>query len=131
MSRIKDLFAIENGDDDLVPSEDNTMLSDYEKAVQKKITAELSDIKKGMLDVAEFGVGTDDEGHEEIYFENFYNLCHSVAERYIEEPIEEEQVDLNDEQFTLLNAWVGDWLADVLADWETEQCDEAKQNIKE
>lgn len=130
MSRIKDLFAIENGDDDLAPVEDNATLGDYEQAVQKKILDNISDIKKDMLDVAEFGVGIADEGYEEIYFENFCNLCHSTAELYLGELVEEQHVDLSDDDFEHLNTWLGDWLADELADWETEQCEEVASDTK-
>lgn len=130
MSRIKDLFAVENGDDDLVPVEDNTTLGDYEQAVQKKILDNISGIKEEMLKEADFGVDTDDNGNEEICFENFYSLCHSTAEWYLGELIEEQHVDLSDTDFELLNVWLGDWLADELADWETEQCEEVADDNK-
>lgn len=118
MSKIKDLYAIESGIDDLMPVEDH--IGDYERKLHDNILANIKDVKDDIARNAQYTSGTDDEGHEETYFENFYGLCHSIAEEYLGSLIEDQHLDLSDDDYDNLKTWVGDWLADELADYESE-----------
>lgn len=119
MSKIKDLYAIENGIEDLMPVGE-THIGVYERVLHSNIITDIDKVKDDIRERAEYRTGEDDEGHSEIYFENFYGLCHSIAEDYLCSLIENQHLDLSDDDYDDLKTWVGDWLADKLADYESE-----------
>lgn len=131
MSKIKDLYAIENNIDDLMPiaNDDETMVG-YRRELCRILQNNISEIKQDMQNLAEFGVG-EEYGHIEVYFENFCGLCYSMTENYLDELIASEHIDLTNEQYDELSAYVGDWLADVLADWEQEMIDDYAADSKD
>lgn len=128
MSKIKDLYAIENGIDDLMPVDDPKttaiarlhVISKVVEDVKKNITDHINDVKAQLLYYSEIETGTDDEGHVEYYFENYYNLCHEEAIDYIDCYIEQNHLDVNEMEYEDTVNVVGDWLADELADYESE-----------
>lgn len=136
MSRIKDLYAIENGIEDLMPIEELAKkaaedLEDYYNAIKKVMTEKIEGIKTRLYDESEFSEGFDDEGHKELYFENFYGLCHMIAQDYTDEYIEDQHIDLTDKAYDELRTWLGDWLADTLADYESECIHDYLDAVKE
>lgn len=130
MSKIKDLYAIENGIDDLMPVEEKH-IGDYERAVQDMIVKDIEDIKKQLEDGAEYRMNKDDEDHDEVIYENYYGQCHGVAEDYLCKLIEEQHIDLSDDDFNTLHTWLGDWLADELAYFEAECVDNMRKEYEE
>ena len=69
---------------------------------------------------AEYDAGKDDEGHTEWYFENFTDLCKQVVNGALDNLIEEEHLDISDETYNRAIEYGRDWLADTLADFESE-----------
>lgn len=138
MSRIKDLYAIENGIDDLMPvdnpvekaEESAKKFDGYFEAIKASIIKDLAEIKEEILDEGKYSSGVDDEGNTEFYFENFYGLCHSQSEYYTEKYIEAQHLDITDMEYELLCLWVGDWLANYLADFEAICLDVVREDAK-
>ena len=62
----------------------------------------------------------DDDGHTEWYFENFEDLCEQVVNGALDNLIEEEHLDISDETYNRAIEYGRDWLADTLADFESE-----------
>ena len=69
---------------------------------------------------AEHDAGKDDEGHTEWYFENFEKLCEQAVNGALDNLIEEEHLDISDETYNRAIEYGRDWLADTLADFESE-----------
>ena len=115
MSRIKDLLAEEQNIDDL-------------KRPLYQVLGEMAYVKAKNWDGirscfrnnAEYGAGKDDEGHTEWYFENFTNLCERAVNGALDKLIEEEHLDISDETYNRAIEYGKDWLADTLADFESE-----------
>ncbi len=127
MSKIKDLLAEQENIDDLKP------LSPYD-AVMWNIKQDLDDIIKEFRERAEFTAGTNDDGYEEVYFENFCDLCEEVAGEYLSEYAlthRAEMHKLNGVEYNLLRDKLRDNLADLLADIESEIINDAEENSKE
>lgn len=139
MSKIKDLYAAVEGIDDLAPThytkefaaavaqEDERRAVDYifNKGKQFK------DTYNWFRDKAEFGCGYDDEGHKEIYFENFTELCGQAAMELTDSFIQEQHFDMDDEQYDRITGKVGDLLADYYADMESEIIKDYEDDQKE
>lgn len=128
MSKIKDLYAIENGIDDLMPVDDPKttaiarlhVISRVVEDVKKNITDHINDVKAQLLYYSEIETGTDDEGHVEYYFDNYYSLCHEEVIDYVDYYIEQNHLDINEMEYEDTVNVVSDWLADFLADYESE-----------
>ena len=115
MSRIKDLLAEEQNIDDLkrpLYQEIGEMI--YVKAKN------WDGIRSWFRSNAEYDAGKDDEGHTEWYFENFEDLCEQVVNGALDNLIEEEHLDISDETYNRAIEYGRDWLADTLADFESE-----------
>ena len=135
MSKIKDLLAEELNIDDLKPIRSRQTTTRYDKAfyyvMQKEIikrigemiytkTLHANDLRRWLRARAEYEAGKDDEGHTEWYFENFENLCEQAVTHTLDKLIEEEHLDISDETYNRAIEYARDWLADALADFESE-----------
>ena len=116
MSRIKDLLAEEQNIDDLKRPFYQTL---GEMAYVK--AKSWDGIRSWFRSNAEYDAGKDDEGHTEWYFENFLDLCKQVVNGALDNLIEEEHLDISDETYNRAIEYGRDWLADTLADFESER----------
>lgn len=115
MSKIKDLYAEVNDIDDLK----QPLYQKLGEIIYAK-TLHAKDLRHWLRVRAEYEGGKDDEGHTEWYFENFENLCEEAVNYTLDKLIEEEHLDLNDEEYNQIIEYARDWLADALADFESE-----------
>ena len=115
MSKIKDLLAEEQNIDDLKQPLYQTL---GEMAYVK--AKNWDGIRSWFRSSAEYDAGKDDEGHTEWYFENFLDLCEQVVNGALDNLIEEEHLDISDETYSRAIEYARDWLADALADFESE-----------
>lgn len=130
MSKIKDLLAIKEGIDDLMPEPhkyDKAFYDAVQQADIKRIgeqvyakTLHMSNLRSWMRANAEYGTGKDEDGHTEYYFENFEDLCEQACEGNLMDYIEDQHLDLTDEEYSKILYYARDWLADALSDFESE-----------
>lgn len=115
MSRIKDLLAEVENIDDLKPPM-------YQKLGEQAFVKAKNweGIRDWFRSNAEYGAGTDDEGHTEYYFENFLDLCDEACTQTLDQIIEDQHLDIDDTTYTMAIDYAKDWLADTLADFESE-----------
>ena len=115
MSRIKDLLAEEQNIDDLK----RPLYQELGEMIYVKAKS-WDGIRSWFRSNAEYDAGKDDDGHTEWYFENFLNLCEQVVNGALDKLIEEEHLDISDETYNRAIEYGRDWLADTLADFESE-----------
>lgn len=115
MSRIKDLLAEEQNIDDLK----RPLYQELGEMIYVKAKS-WDGIRSWFRSNAEYDAGKDDEGHTEWYFENFTDLCRKVVNGAMDNLIEEEHLDISDETYNRAIEYGRDWLADTLADFESE-----------
>lgn len=140
MSKIKDLLAIKEGIDDLMPEPhkyDKAFYDAVQQADIKRIgeqvyakTLHMSNLRSWMRANAEYGTGLNDEGHEEVYFENFEDLCEQACEGNLMDYIEDQHLDLTDKEYSDILYYARDWLADALSDFESECIQDAMMDDK-
>ena len=130
MSKIKDLYAIEEGIEDLMPV-NKPSIDVIVGAVVKHVTAKSQDVYNYLYENAELGRGYDDEGHPEIYFENFTAICDDLADMAIEHIMEDWQLDLTHDEYRQVLRKASDILADTYADYESEIIEQLKKDAKE
>ena len=130
MSKIKDLVAIAEGIDDLMP-EPHKYGKDFAEAVRQADIKRMSEqvyaktlhrenLRSWLRANAEYEAGEDENGHTEYYFENFEDLCEQACEGNLMDYIEDQHLDLTDEEYSKILYSARDWLADTLADFEEE-----------
>ena len=115
MSRIKDLLAEEQNIDDLK----RPLYQELGEMIYVKAKS-WDGIRSWFRSNAEYDAGKDDEGHTEWYFENFTDLCEQAVNGALDNLIEEEHLDISDETYNRAIEYGRDWLADTLADFESE-----------
>lgn len=115
MSRIKDLLAEEQNIDDLK----RPLYQELGEMIYVKAKS-WDGIRSWFRNNAEYDAGKDDEGHTEWYFENFEKLCEQAVNGALDNLIEEEHLDISDETYNRAIEYGRDWLADTLADFESE-----------
>lgn len=115
MSRIKDLLAEEQNIDDLK----RPLYQEIGEMIYVKAKS-WDGIRSWFRNNAEYDAGEDDDGHTEWYFENFLDLCKQVVNGALDNLIEEEHLDISDETYNRAIEYARDWLADTLADFESE-----------
>ena len=115
MSRIKDLLAEEQNIDDLK----QPLYQKLGEMIYVKAKS-WDGIRSWFRSNAEYDAGKDDEGRTEYYFENFEDLCKQVVNGALDNLIEEEHLDISDETYNRAIEYGRDWLADTLADFESE-----------
>ena len=115
MSRIKDLLAEEQNIDDLK----RPFYQELGEMIYVKAKS-WDGIRSWFRSNAEYDAGKDDEGHTEWHFENFENLCEQAVNDALDQLIEEEHLDISDETYNRAIEYGRDWLADALADFESE-----------
>ena len=115
MSRIKDLLAEEQNIDDLK----RPLYQELGEMIYVKAKS-WDGIRSWFRNNAEYDAGKDDEGHTEWYFENFLDLCKQAVNGALDNLIEEEHLDISDETYNRAIEYGRDWLADALADFESE-----------
>lgn len=130
MSKIKDLYAIEEGIEDLMPV-NKPSIDVIVGAVVKHVTAKSQDVYNYLYENAELGHGYDDEGHPETYFENFTAICDDLADMAIEHIMEDWQLDLTHDEYRQVLRKASDILADTYADYESEVIKELVQATKD
>lgn len=91
------------------------------------IREHIGEIKEDISKSAEYGAGIDDEGHPEVYLENFLALCEENVGYYIVQCDDQ----LDDEQYAYVLEYLTSKLADVLADYESELCEEVLNRTKD
>ena len=130
MSKIKDLYAIEEGIDDLMPVQKPDYKYVAEQAV-KHITAKSEDFRNYLWENMEVATDYDDEGHESPCFENFWDLCGREAEDAVEQVIEDQEIDLSDHDYKQAvdkaHAIIGDAYADLESELLKEYIDAAQE----
>ena len=115
MSKIKDLLAEEQNIDDLK----QPLYQKLGEMIYVKAKS-WDGIRSWLRARAEYDAGKDDDGHTEWYFENFENLCEQVVNGALDKLIDEEHLDISDETYNRAIEYARDWLADALADFESE-----------
>ena len=115
MSRIKDLLAEEQNIDDLK----RPLYQELGEMIYVKAKNWVG-LRSWFRNNAEYDAGKDDEGHTEWYFENFENLCEQAVTDTLDKLIEDEHLDISDETYSRAIEYGRDWLADTLADFESE-----------
>lgn len=115
MSRIKDLLAEEQGIDDLKRPFFQEL---GERAFVR--AKNWGGVRDWFRENAQYSAGYDDEGHTEYYFENFEQLCEEAITEMVEKIIEENALDVSDDTYSDAIEYGRDWLADTLADFESE-----------
>lgn len=122
MSRIKDLYAIEEGIDDLIPeTKVNTAHIATVVASWVKSDPKSEDF---IADNAEFEVG-DDDGQPCMFLENFTQLCDQLAQDKLEALIEQEHLDITDKQCADIIDKASAEIADFFSDYEDVLCGDA------
>lgn len=104
MSRIKDLLAVEEGIDDLMPVKNEAeMLADFTSGY---ITNHLADIEKELeecSDSMQIDFDGDDKGHlVGGTWENSYALCEILVQDIMEKLIEEQRFNVADDEFATI-----------------------------
>lgn len=115
MSKIKDLLAEEQNIDDLK----RPLYQKLGEMIYVKAKS-WDGIRSWFRSNAEYDAGKDDEGHTEWFFENFEDLCEEAVNYQLDKLIEEEHLDISDETYNRAIEYARDWLADALADFESE-----------
>ena len=115
MSRIKDLLAEEQNIDDLK----RPLYQKLGEMIYVKAKG-WDGLRSWFRSKAVYDAGKDDEGHTEYYFENFFDLCELAVNDALDQLIEEEHLDISDEAYSRAIEYGRDWLADTLADFESE-----------
>lgn len=115
MSKIKDLLAEEQNIDDLK----RPLYQELGEMIYVKAKS-WDGLRSWFRSNAEYEAGKDDEGHTEWYFENFEKLCEQAVANTLDKLIEEEHLDISDETYNRAIEYARDWLADALADFESE-----------
>ena len=128
MSKIKDLYAIEMGIDDLMPIRKPDLKQEAERvALNVDYNWAIDEFRKNI----ELSYGYDDEGHPETYFENFIDICNDIAECTLDSYIENNHLDLTDEEYNEVRARAADIIANNFADEEEDIKKETIQNNKD
>ena len=125
MSRIKDLLADEHNIDDLKRP---FYMELGERAYVK--AKNWDGVRSWFRGNAEFSAGTDDEGHTEYYFDNFVELCEQAITDMVDAIIEDQHLDISDETYSQAIDYGASWLADTLADFESECVQDYVSDIK-
>lgn len=130
MSKIKDLVAIKDDIDDLMPEPHKYDKAFYDAIQQEDIkrisdqvyekTLKMENLREWMRANAEYSLDEDDEGHSAVYFENFLDLCEQACEGNLMDYIEDQHLDLTDKEYSDILYRARDWLSDTLADFEEE-----------
>lgn len=117
MSKIKVLFAEEEGIDDLMPTRpSNDNIATIVLNWSKKMATE-----DYIADNAEFELGEDD-GQPCMFMQNFVELCEEIAQQSLDELIEQEHYDLSDEDYKYILDRASALIADFYADYEDALC---------
>ena len=132
------MYAEVEGIDDLRPVYNREFFDSVQKKDEERAVEQIFNKGKAFegahdwfRDKAEFGGGYDDEGHYEIYFENFTELCDQAAMELTDAFIEEQHFDMDDDQYDRITNKVGDLLADYYADMESDIIEEYEDDQKE
>lgn len=122
MSRIKDLYAIEEGIDDLIP--ETKVDIKHIVTIVKDWTTSDPKSEDFIADNAQFEVG-DDDGQPCMFLENFTQLCDQLAQDKLDALIEQEHIDMTDKQYTEVIDKASAEIADAYSDYEDSLCGDA------
>ena len=128
MSKVKDLLAEVEGIDDLMPPRKPDLKQEAERvALNVDYNWAMDEFRKKI----ELSYGYDDEGHEEVYFENFIDICKDIAECTLDSYIENNHLDLTDEEYKEVRTRATDIIANNYADEEERIKEETLEDIKD
>lgn len=128
MSKIMDLYAIENGIEDLIPPRKPDLKQEAERvALNVDYNWAIDEFRKNI----ELSYGYDDEGHPEVYFENFIDICNDIAECTLDSYIENNHLDLTDDEYNEVRARAADIIANNYADEEEDIKKDTLEDIKD
>lgn len=117
MSKIKDLYAVENNIDDLIPAES---LGDKVFAKAKQLFD-----PNYFYECAIYDKRYDEFGHVETVVENFQLLCDGLAEDSMDEYIQEQHLDISNKVYLNTIKTVSASIANWLAEFELEMTEES------
>lgn len=120
MSRIKDLLAVEESIDDLMPVSKLSLNWVAKTTANWAMSPQSEDY---IADNAEFGLG-DDDGHPCMFLENFITLCDELAEEYLNRLIEQEHIELSDQEYSKVLDKASALIADFYSDYESALCND-------
>lgn len=129
MSRIKDLYAEQEGIEDLMPVEEHEdFLVRLADKIFKTMTVEhtLKHIKEDMQKHATF---SGDDG--DITCDNLSQLCETAVDDYVQAELEEQCIDISDYDFALLCGVLAIKLEDTLEEFASDLAKEYIEDIKE
>lgn len=130
MSKIKDLLAVEEGIDDLIPPRKPDAMYVAEQAV-KFISGKGEDFRNYLWEEMQVSEECDDEGHKQLCFENFWDLCFRKAEDAVEQVMEEQEMPLTDNEFATAVSKAHLIVLNEYSDLESELLDEYKRATAE
>lgn len=130
MSKIKDLLAIEENIDDLIPPRKPDYKYVAEQAV-KLISSKGEDFRNYLWENMEVSEDYDDEGHKQLCFENFWDLCVRKARDAVEQIVEEQEMPLTDKEFGEAVSKTHTIIMSAYSDFESELLDEYKRATEE
>lgn len=130
MSKIKDLLAETEGIDDLKPVK-IPVITYVEKLANEVFKLAVRDkTRDEIYNRANYDFGEDDEGHKEVYLENFLDICKDIATDWLDELIQTQHHDLTDTEYFEIIELASARLADHYADYESELCEEVLADDK-
>lgn len=115
MSKIMDLYAIENNIDDLIPPRKPDL-----KQIAESVAAQV-DYNWAMEEYwgkAEFEDDVDEDGHKKLRVRNFAEIGRQIAECVLDMEIQNNHIDLTDEEYKEVMAHVADIVTEDFADEE-------------
>lgn len=123
MSKIKDMFAEYNGDDDLVLSAQELVDRGMNAELCKRVIAYAKERRgsliKALLEDADIVEGVDDEGHKE-YSLLYKTECEAWASIVVDEYIEENTLDVSDTMWLAMNQHAYLVAMDIVDEKESE-----------
>lgn len=132
MSKIRDLYAIAEDIDDLVPEGATCLFIHIDEIVQR-IIASLSDevVHNYLYAYAEYDDDCDEQGRHALYFANYNELCNELAEDATMQYIEDSHLDVADATCNTIIASLGDVIARKYVNVECECVADAIDNSRE
>lgn len=132
MSMIKDLYAIAEGIDDLVPDNANH-LGVATSEIARRIFAGISDetVHNYLCAYAEYDDDCDEQGRHAMSFANYDELCGELAEEATLDYVEQEHLDITDETCNKIIAELSELIAlshtSVLCECVADAVDNARE----
>lgn len=121
MSKIKDLYAIENGDDDLVPDV-KINAEQLSEILLAGVIRNNDNTEDYIADNAIYSPEGDADGEPYMVMDNFDMLCDQIAVAELDDYISKEHLELTDEEYSDIVATTGDKIADKYSVYSDKLC---------